>query len=79
MNDKNIEISLAMKTTTKSTLVAGTVVAISIEEFRSVGGSIADWARSRGFSTRLTYSILRQERKCLRGQSLLIARELGMK
>lgn len=43
------------------------------------GESITNWARNKGFSVRLVYSILRGERKCLRGQSYRIAQELGMK
>lgn len=79
MNDQNNQISIELKTFTKKDFVDSTDGADSIDEFRYAGGSIADWARSRGFSVRLTYLIFRQERKCLRGQSLIIARELGMK
>ncbi|MFC5519870.1 DNA-binding protein [Polaromonas jejuensis] len=47
--------------------------------FRKQGVTVAEWARSQGFSPRLVYTVLRGERKCLRGQSYQIARALGMK
>lgn len=43
------------------------------------GLSIAQWARDRGFNIRLVYSVLRGERKCLRGESYRIAKALGIK
>lgn len=49
------------------------------KDFHELGLTIVDWARERQFSIRLVYSILRGERKCLRGQSYQIAKELGMK
>ncbi|OYY32161.1 MAG: hypothetical protein B7X65_22880 [Polaromonas sp. 39-63-25] len=52
---------------------------MTISEFRSEGVTVAEWARARGFSPRLVYVVLGGERKCLRGQSYQIARELGMK
>jgi gp16 family phage-associated protein len=48
-------------------------------DFRADGVAVVDWARSRGFSAALVYSVLRGERKCLRGQSFQIAKALGMK
>lgn len=47
--------------------------------FRANGESIGEWARQRRFNPDLVYSILRGERKCLRGQSHLIAKALGLK
>lgn len=44
-----------------------------------MGISVTAWAQERGYSPHLVYSILSGARKCLRGQSHAIARELGMK
>ena len=52
---------------------------LSAKDFHNIGMSMADWARARHFSVPLVYSVVRGERKCLRGQSYLIAKELGMK
>lgn len=52
---------------------------LSAADFHKVGVSIVDWAREREFNIRLVYSILRGQRKCLRGESHRIAKELGMK
>jgi len=41
--------------------------------------SVAEWARAHGFPVQLVYSVLRGDRKCFRGQSYKIAKELGMK
>jgi len=49
------------------------------EQFKANGQSIAQWARSMNFNVRLVYAVLRGERKCYRGQSHDIAKELGMK
>jgi gp16 family phage-associated protein len=46
---------------------------------RADGLSIAEWARGKGFSARLVYQVLGGHRKCLRGESFQIAKELGMK
>lgn len=51
----------------------------SIEDFRAAGVNVAEWARARGFAVQLVYSVLRGDRKCFRGQSYKIAKELGMK
>ncbi len=58
---------------------AGHQAFLAISEFRSEGVTVAEWARARGFSPRLVYVVLGGERKCLRGQSYQIAKELGMK
>lgn len=52
---------------------------LSTRDFHARGISIVDWARERNFNVRLVYSVVRGERKCLRGESYLIAKELGMK
>lgn len=52
---------------------------LSVQDFHKFGVSIAGWARERQFNIRLVYSVLRGERKCLRGESYRIAKELGMK
>lgn len=49
------------------------------DQFRQQGITVATWAKERGFNPRLVYSILRGDRKCTRGQSHQIAKELGMK
>lgn len=49
------------------------------QEFRDLGLSIAAWAKHHNFNPRLVYAVMRGERKCLRGQSFEIAKELGMK
>jgi len=43
------------------------------------GESIADWARQRGFSLQLTYSVLNGRVRARRGQSHHIAVALGLK
>lgn len=40
---------------------------------------MAEWAKEHNFNVQLVRKILRGERKCLRGESHAIARELGMK
>lgn len=52
---------------------------LSVDDFHKFGMSIADWARAHHFNVRLVYSVVRGERKCLRGESYQIAKELGMK
>ena len=47
--------------------------------FDESGVSIAEWARTNGFSSALVYQVLDGNRKCLRGQSHQIAVALGMK
>jgi gp16 family phage-associated protein len=49
-----------------------------VEDFRSRGITVAQWARARDFSPRLVYQVL-AGRKALRGKSFQIARALGMK
>jgi gp16 family phage-associated protein len=49
------------------------------QEFRELGQSIAAWAKHHNFNPRLVYAVMRGERKCVRGQSYQIAKELGMK
>ncbi|WP_370870762.1 hypothetical protein [Polaromonas sp.] len=51
----------------------------SPSDFRKTGVSIVDWAEAYGFNTNLVYAVIRGERKCLRGESFRIAKELGMK
>jgi gp16 family phage-associated protein len=51
---------------------------LSVEDFRSNGISIAEWARSHSFKPSLVYQVL-AGRKALRGKSFQIARALGMK
>lgn len=43
------------------------------------GESVADWARERGFSLQLTYSVLNGRLRARRGQSHRIAVALGLK
>jgi len=52
---------------------------IKREVFLINGISMKSWAEARGFNPTLVYQILTGRRKCLRGQSHDIARELGMK
>jgi gp16 family phage-associated protein len=47
--------------------------------FRNEGVNVRAWAISRGFNPGLVYSILRGERKCIRGQSHDVAVALGLK
>jgi gp16 family phage-associated protein len=51
----------------------------SIVAFLIRGDSVKAWAKFHNFHPELVYSILKGKRKCLRGESLKIARELGMK
>lgn len=43
------------------------------------GESVADWARERGYNRITVYSVLRGERRCIRGLSHKIAVDLGIK
>lgn len=52
---------------------------ITKSSFLERGLAVTDWALERGFSPHLVYAILAGRRKCLRGQSYQIAKELGMK
>lgn len=80
MNDQTHQLYSAVSTSVQKCLDDDRKNGVdSIQKFRDAGGSIADWARANGFSVRLTYAIYRQERKCLRGESLKIAKGLGMK
>lgn len=47
--------------------------------FFTAGISMKNWAEARGFNPDLVYQVLTGRRKCLRGQSHAIAKELGMK
>lgn len=49
------------------------------EHIRELGQSIAVWAKNHNFNPRLVYAVMRGERKCIRGQSYEIAKELGMR
>lgn len=49
------------------------------KRFRDTGVNVKAWAVSRGFNPALVYSVLRGERKCLRGQSHEVAVALGLK
>lgn len=40
---------------------------------------MTDWAKENNFSVQLVRKVLSGERKCLRGESHAIAKELGMK
>lgn len=52
---------------------------LSVHDFHAAGISMAEWAKEHHFNEQLVRKILRGERKCLRGESYAIARELGMK
>lgn len=47
--------------------------------FRDQGINVRAWAIEHGFNPGLVYSVLRGERKCLRGQSHDVAVALGLK
>lgn len=47
--------------------------------FRAEGVNVRAWAIERGFHPGLVYSVLRGERKCVRGQSHQVAVALGLK
>ena len=47
-----------------------------LERFRDKGITIAEWAKQRGYNPQLVYMIARGERKCLRGKSFQIAKEM---
>jgi gp16 family phage-associated protein len=49
------------------------------EWFRDNGITITRWAYDHGFSPSLVYQVAQGKRKCLRGQSHLIAVALGLK
>lgn len=52
---------------------------IARRRFFIEGESVADWARERGFSLQLTYSVLNGRLRARRGQSHRIAVALGLK
>lgn len=52
---------------------------LSRSYFRAQNIRISVWAREKGFNPRLVYLILRGERKCVRGESERIAKELGLR
>lgn len=52
---------------------------LTLTDIWKEGMTAKSWADARGFSLQLVYKVLRGERKCLRGTSHLIAKELGMK
>lgn len=47
--------------------------------FSEQGLAISDWAMCHGFNPALVFAVLHGRRKCLRGQSHLIAVALGLK
>jgi len=47
--------------------------------FQEHGISVAEWARHNGFSVPLSYQVLSGNKKCIRGQSHMIAVALGLK
>jgi len=49
------------------------------DAFEANGVSIAEWARSEGFSAALVYQVLAGRRKCVRGQCHQIAVALALK
>ena len=49
------------------------------EEFKRQGVSISSWALANGFSNNLVFEVLGGRKKCLRGQSHIIAVKLGLK
>jgi gp16 family phage-associated protein len=49
------------------------------QHFRDHGINVRAWATDHGFNPGLVYSVLRGERKCLRGQSHEVAVALGLK
>jgi len=50
-----------------------------LRSLRENGVSIAEWSAQNGFKAKLVYAVLQGGRKCLRGQSHLIALRLGLK
>ena len=44
-----------------------------------MGVRVSEWAREKEFCPALVYSVVSGQRKCLRGMSFQIAKELGMK
>lgn len=50
-----------------------------LNDFRFRGVSVAEWARTNGFSPSLVYQVLRSESIPTRGKSHRIAVQLGMK
>lgn len=49
------------------------------ERFRANGVNVRAWAKERGFDPGLVYSVLRGERKCIRGKTHEVAVALGLK
>lgn len=49
------------------------------KSFYDNGTNVKQWALAHGFNPGLVYSVLRGERKCLRGQSHQVAVALGLK
>jgi len=54
--------------------------ALSTQAFRArYGIPVTDWAKVRGYEPKLVYAVISGARKCLRGDSLRIAQDLGLK
>lgn len=53
---------------------------MSPRTFKSTFGlSVNEWAKERAYEPKLVYAVMAGKRKCLRGDSLKIAMELGLK
>ena len=50
-----------------------------LRRFRTNGMSVSSWAVARGFNPALVHAVLKDGRKCLRGQSHRIAVALKLK
>jgi gp16 family phage-associated protein len=50
-----------------------------LARFQDNGLSISSWATANGYSPALVHAILKDRRKCLRGQSYSIAVSLGLR
>ncbi len=49
------------------------------QELATLGISVSDWARDRGYSPGLVHQVLAGRLKCTRGQSHKVAVSLGLK
>lgn len=53
---------------------------LSPRTFKSrFGVGVGEWAKERAYEPKLVYAVMAGKRKCLRGDSLRIAIELGLK
>nr|WP_316643110.1 DNA-binding protein [uncultured Roseateles sp.] len=78
--DTELQVPMARGANALERAVSGlTAEQLAWRRFRAEGVNVRAWAIERGFHPGLVYSVLRGERKCVRGQSHQVAVALGLK